>query len=65
MRKTLPIMLALALAVLPGCVFAIGGPSDWDDGHQDSRVAKLEKRVATLEKHTKQMCGESCPYCQH
>ncbi|MGQ0552797.1 MAG: hypothetical protein ACT4PU_06210 [Planctomycetota bacterium] len=67
LRSTLALSaLALALS-LPSCIFVAGeGWQDADElGHGKlSKYEKLEKRVATLEKHTLHQCTDDCPLCK-
>jgi hypothetical protein len=55
MRKYLPVVSLIALGALPGCIFVADSTSHDDD----SRVARLEKRLAKLEE-TMEECGEEC-----
>ncbi len=64
MRKSLPLMLAATLLVLPGCVFAVGTGDDGDWMDEDGKLAKIEARLTTLEKHVTHNCTDACKLCK-
>ena len=64
MRSTTLFALALALVLLPGCVFAVGGRSTWDENEPGTRMSRLEKRVTALEKHVDACCSKDCANCE-
>jgi hypothetical protein len=58
MRKLMTILVLSSSCVLPGCILAFGGGDARE--HDRERVRSLEKRVAAIEKHCQEACGENC-----